>query len=899
MTAEPNAMADDSAPRPWLVALKERAASGDRPRDKPFGRWLGDFLDQNTANGLLNTELDLLDACTKGGVCEPRVRRVSGATWSQDTEAARRAAVADRPIRARFLRFLALGGDVFAPVHEAGIELYEALIDGKIDLRGGRCVGRIALLNCVVLGELSIEDGQLGTLVLRGSSLRGLNGNRARISGTVFLDEGFVSAGDVSLFSARIRGSLVCDDGAFQGAFTCSSAAISGYWGCKNAVFAGEVSADGVAITGDVRFFSITAMRPVNLAGADIGGSLRCSGSTFRAAATEAAGTPYVMLDFSRAKIKGDVSLKRLDDRSFQSNGAVKCVSAVIGGDMSFPGAAISAGGKEEDNQGAINAQTVKVAGSVFFGAGFVATGEVSFSGAEIAKDLDFSDGAFHNESGYAILADGSKVAGGLKCQTTGQTPGDAGFRSFGEVFLAGARCGELDCRGGTFTNPGAMALDGSTIDVSGSVRLGNMGTAPFWAHGTVRFFTARIGQHLYCGGGRFLNPDAEALNAEAVRIAGCVFLNGCDDGVDTKDRADMAFQADGKVTFVGASVGLQFNCQSGRFRNGTADPSNGAYAGSALDLATATIGDTLFLGSEDPATAADDPGFLPATFDGTIDLTAATVRVLVDDGLTGGGSRGLRPTVTGTGGLTRQCNLKLDLFAYERLKARACKADSRMALLTRQPPEHLNRAFQPQPFEQVIKVLRAMGHDGEADRVALAKRTYARKSKPWWSSSRGPWALADCLARIGELIFVAWFLGYGYKVAQALLILLVLGTGFGWVYAEAFRQGAIVPADKDLRNEPRAAACANWSPAACPALADKVIPSFNPWLYSADVMIPVIGFGQKAAWIPTHGKAAERAAYYPEPSDAVYYMQLTETVLGWVGGILLLSFISGLIAKE
>jgi hypothetical protein len=93
----------------WLVALKCKALTGARPRDKPVGRWLGDFLDRDTPTGLLGTELDLLDTCARG---EPCVLAV-GAPVRQ---AGLQNAVQNNPVRASFLRFLALGGDESAPV---------------------------------------------------------------------------------------------------------------------------------------------------------------------------------------------------------------------------------------------------------------------------------------------------------------------------------------------------------------------------------------------------------------------------------------------------------------------------------------------------------------------------------------------------------------------------------------------------------------------------------------------------------------------------------------------------------------------------------------------------------------------------------------------------------------
>ncbi|PZR89996.1 MAG: hypothetical protein DLM68_05120, partial [Hyphomicrobiales bacterium] len=55
----------------WLIDVKDNAARGERPRDKAYGRWLGDFLDQDTQSGLLPTELLLLNACKSGWACFP------------------------------------------------------------------------------------------------------------------------------------------------------------------------------------------------------------------------------------------------------------------------------------------------------------------------------------------------------------------------------------------------------------------------------------------------------------------------------------------------------------------------------------------------------------------------------------------------------------------------------------------------------------------------------------------------------------------------------------------------------------------------------------------------------------------------------------------------------------
>ncbi len=271
MTGQRTAAGDAAAPQDWLVALKDKAARGERPREKPFGRWLGDLLKCDTTTGLLKTELDLLDSCAKGKRC---VLAVKVRTREETPH--------NNPIRADFLRFLALGGDKSAPVHEAGIELHNVLIENNLDLRGGKCVGRLALIKCVLRGDLLIEDASLGTLVLSGSRVARINSKGAKISGTVLLDKNFVSDGDVLLSSAQIGGSLECSSAEINGALKCDSAKIGAHLICDDATLAGGIEARGAVIAGDVKFLSLHAKRPASLVNAEIGGSLRCSGATFR-----------------------------------------------------------------------------------------------------------------------------------------------------------------------------------------------------------------------------------------------------------------------------------------------------------------------------------------------------------------------------------------------------------------------------------------------------------------------------------------------------------------------------------------------------------------------------------------------------------------------------------------
>ena len=252
-------------------------------------------------------------------------------------------------------------------------------------------------------------------------------------------------------------------------------------------------------------------------------------------------------VELHNALIKDDLDLS-----GGKCVGRLSLINCLLCGDLTIKDASLGTLILSGSCVSRINGDNVKVAGSLRFGGGFVANGQVSLVGAEISKDLDFSDSAFHNDSKsrFAILADRSKVSGVVKFQTTDAISGGHSFQSFGAVSLRGAECGGLYCDGGTFRDPEWMALDCDEINVKGSVSLCNLGVRPFKARGLVSFRTAQIGKHLYCGGGRFYNPGGVALNCEAAKIAGCVFLGLCEDypGVVAMDRPDLAFWSIGRV---------------------------------------------------------------------------------------------------------------------------------------------------------------------------------------------------------------------------------------------------------------------------------------------------------------------------------------------------------------
>ena len=83
------------------------------------------------------------------------------------------------------------------------------------------------------------------------------------------------------------------------------------------------------------------------------------------------------------------------------------------------------------------------------------------------------------------------------------------------------------------------------------------------------------------------------------------------------------------------------------------------------------------------------------------------------------------------------------------------------------------------------------------------------------------------------------WLTGFGYRrwPAAVLLVLAVLAAGL--VFGVAENDAAMVPSDpvEDVGGHP--------------ATCGEAYPCFNSWVYGADVVLPIIDFGQDGSWRP------------------------------------------------
>jgi hypothetical protein len=165
---------------------------------KAYGRSLSDFLP------LLPAERKLIEACRTGEIA---VIGMGGHPVKMTK---------NNKVRPPVIRFLALGGDDLAPVHEQGIQIEGAWVDGDLDLAACHCRAPLFIHSCKIAGDVNVIDATLSMLSLHGTEIVGLLGDSFNSAGEVRLRNGFRATKEVRLLGAKIGGALDCHAGKFE-----------------------------------------------------------------------------------------------------------------------------------------------------------------------------------------------------------------------------------------------------------------------------------------------------------------------------------------------------------------------------------------------------------------------------------------------------------------------------------------------------------------------------------------------------------------------------------------------------------------------------------------------------------------------------------------------------------
>ncbi|WP_025804445.1 hypothetical protein [Pseudomonas chlororaphis] len=255
----------------------------------PHGRSLADFLPLKPAEQLL------LKHAALGGMTEISTQRPTDATPSNT-------------VRAGFLRFLILGGDDLNPVHELGVMLKGAYVEGDLELRQTQIDVSISLHHCC-LQNLYLRGSSIkGMIDLTHSSCKKVRADLMSVSGTVCMDK-LIAQGTMILQRSKIAGSLLFRGSQLDG---------TGEYALR---------AEGM-VAGNIYFDDgFTALGEVRLVGTNVEGQLSCNNCRFIA-------TKDAALSADAIRVHGSAFFSS----GFHSKGTVKLSGARIEGQLSLKG---------------------------------------------------------------------------------------------------------------------------------------------------------------------------------------------------------------------------------------------------------------------------------------------------------------------------------------------------------------------------------------------------------------------------------------------------------------------------------------------------------------------------------------------------------------------------------
>ncbi|HEV7827082.1 MAG TPA: hypothetical protein VGP02_19500 [Mycobacteriales bacterium] len=706
----------------------------------------------------------------------------------------------------------AVDGDPF------GIRLANAEVTGELDLRAAHVGVPVHLTGCTFTDAPAVEGADLHELIITASPrLPGLLAN-----------------------GVRVRRNLVLSGCVIRGAHRTSA--------------------------------SLTRPAAVWLTEADIGGRLLAVG-------TRIDGLGGRAMQCDRTKVAGDVRLVH----GFLATGEVRLLAMQLAGSLDLRGASLL----PHDGRALDLAETV-VGGSVFVLSGpgpwmrprirgRVDMGRTTVHGRLVIRNADLEAAAIGSGiHDYTIEEPGTRrflFAPRLTVHGECVIDGETVIR--GGLFLHGAELvGGLRLDGGTIWNPGDIALDLSHVSLGAGLDLRDA-----LIEGTVELENARVDGSVDLTGAQLTLPHRHTcLDAVGVRVEGDLLLCGATarggrldfrgasllGAVDAKGatlsnpgnftlnlnhahvggnvRLHDGFTSVGLVALNRSVIEGRLRCD-GATLAWTAPPPDAPPLvndrGSAFEAISAVVRSGIDLGWR--------------IRDGAVDFTDARTGYLADD-----------PAVD----WPRRAYLSG--FVYERFAPPSFRegggvsdARTRGAWLARLEP------YDPRPWEQVARVLRAGGDHSGAEDVLIAQRRRARQleQRRW---RRIVDRLLDGTVR------------YGYRPQRALAIMLVLVAAVAVslaVPAARATMRATDPSGVVFTPDGPAERAGAAPPGAC---GGGRVRCFQPVLYALDTVVPIIDLKQRSTWYPSRDRGGTPMEWFLNAC----------TMLGWAAStVFALSF--------
>jgi hypothetical protein len=515
--------------------------------------------------------------------------------------------------------------------------------------------------------------------------------------------------------------------------------------------------------------------------------------------------------------VGGDVRALRVE-----APAGLRLASAHVGGRLLLDGAQLDGAVTDGARGPALHASDIQVDGSITFGpeAGrrFRACGTVMLDGARSGADLRLGGASLDGDGGESVNA--RMMIARLLIDGT---PSDGEpLTTRGPMAFDGATGGDVDLSGAILDGAGQAALACPGIVVDGDFICSTTDSRERFASvGSVSLNGARIGRELMFSGASLSAPSQIAFDGAGLRVKG---------GGTFSVVSDIGLTVSGSVVLVGAEL------ETIDFDGATVDQPNpdGALIADSMivrgnarfgvDLAFAAAGDVQLPGCR----IAGQLGLRQIDITGTLTLDEADIASLWLTFADNPGLTSISLRDVSIGGLhlisDREASqwppMVLDGCRYDTLDAlEMVRIESLLRWVGNSPS-----GYAPQPYEQLAAAYARAGHPEAARAVLIAEHRQKRKT-------------LGLRSRLGSYLLDAT-VAYGYRLSQAGLWLL------GLLVVGACLFGVVLDDSSTAKGSDFT-----------PTREASALPSFQPFIYTLDVLLPVIDLGQATAW-NAHGAA-------------------------------------------